>query len=181
MASLEETIARAQAAQYPSQSKPSMTPYQKATKLSEKDKWVAYLDQHLSQAGFTVVPSVPQVKTFGWNIVERELQFHPERKWRFDRAISYKKIGIEVDGGSFAGLVKCHRCLVTVMKPLKSGGWYPVRAGGRHNTGAGLEADHEKFNAAVALGWRVLRFVPTQIKNGYALNLITSLAKNPSF
>ena len=56
------------------------------------------------------------------------------RRWRFDYAFPESLVAVEFDGGLF------------------------VR--GRHNRGRGMIADHEKFNAAAALGWRVLRTTP---------------------
>lgn len=64
---------------------------------------------------------------------QREFQFHPSRKWRFDFADPARKIAVEIDGGVF------------------------VR--GRHSRGAGYRSDCEKLNAAAALGWRVFKYV----------------------
>lgn len=55
----------------------------------------------------------------------------PARRWRFDRAYLPAKVAVELEGGVFCG--------------------------GRHTRGAGYEKDCEKYNAAVALGWRVWR------------------------
>jgi very-short-patch-repair endonuclease len=64
----------------------------------------------------------------------REHVFHPTRKWRFDFAFPSVKLAIEVDGR------------------------------GRHQTVTGARADHEKQNAAIALGWKVMRFAATDKK-----------------
>lgn len=77
---------------------------------------------------------------------ERELRFHPVRRWRFDFAIPGSGVAIEVDGGGFVG--------------------------GRHGRGLGIEKDAEKFSEAAALGWRVIRVTPRQIRSGYALDVI---------
>jgi very-short-patch-repair endonuclease len=61
-----------------------------------------------------------------------EYRFHPVRQWRLDFAWPDKKLGIELEGGTWSG--------------------------GRHTTGAGYAGDCEKYNAAVELGWRVLRY-----------------------
>lgn len=71
---------------------------------------------------------------------EREFRFHPKRLWRFDFAYPNEKIAIEIEGGVF------------------------VR--GRHTTGIGFTADTEKYNEAIKLGWRVLRYT---IKNIYSI------------
>ncbi len=66
-----------------------------------------------------------------------EFKFHPKRKWRFDYAWPDKKIALELDGGTW------------------------LRGGGRHNR----DSDREKMNAAVLLGWKVLRFSGEQLKS----------------
>ena len=79
---------------------------------------------------------------------EREYRFHPTRRWRFDFAFPDAKLGVEVDGGQ----------------------WIP--GGGRHNRAGGFQKDLEKMNAAVELGWRVLRFTPDMVVVGTAANTI---------
>lgn len=65
------------------------------------------------------------------------------RKWRFDFAWVEKRIGVEVDGGTWSG--------------------------GRHTRGAGFEADCEKLNAASELGWEVYRYTSGMIERGDAV------------
>ena len=66
-----------------------------------------------------------------------ELQFAPDRKWRFDFAWPHKKVALEVQGGLFVN--------------------------GRHSRGAALMKEHEKLNRAAAMGWRVLYCVPQDL------------------
>lgn len=61
----------------------------------------------------------------------REFMFHSERAWRFDFAYPPLLLAIEVDGR------------------------------GRHQTPKGYMEDAQKLNAAIELGWRVLRY-PTR-------------------
>lgn len=68
------------------------------------------------------------------------------RKWRFDFAYPELKVAIEVEGGTWAA--------------------------GRHNTGAGMEKDMEKYNFAMLLGWVVLRFNDHMIENNYAADTV---------
>lgn len=82
----------------------------------------------------------------GYELV-REFRFHDTRRWRFDYAIPHLRLAIEIDGGV----------------------WHY----GRHNRPAGYLADMEKFNAAAALGWVVLKFTPQQKFNTATLNAIT--------
>lgn len=76
----------------------------------------------------------------GW---ERELTFHPPRRFRFDFAFRAAMLAIECDGGIFTR--------------------------GRHVRGAGVLADCEKYALAVIDGWRVMRVTPTHVKSGEAL------------
>jgi len=62
--------------------------------------------------------------------------FHPVRKWRFDFQWPAYRVAVEVDGGIFS---KGKKRL-------------------NHASGPGIQADHEKRNAALELGWRVLVF-----------------------
>ena len=62
----------------------------------------------------------------------REYIFAPPRRWRFDFAIPDEKIALECEGLSF-------------------------HSKGRHQIPLGFAADCEKYNAAVAMGWRVFR------------------------
>ena len=68
--------------------------------------------------------------------VEAEYRFHPVRRWRFDYAIPEHKIAIEIEGGAF------------------------VR--GRHTRGVGYLNDMEKYNEATIMGWRILRYKPSE-------------------
>lgn len=61
-----------------------------------------------------------------------EYQFHKPRKWRFDFAIPADKVAIEYEG----------------IHSAKS----------RHTTKSGFTGDTEKYNAAAADGWKVLRY-----------------------
>lgn len=65
----------------------------------------------------------------------REFRFHPEREWRFDFAWPDAKLALELEG-------------VGVSKGM-----------GRHQRLPGMREDCEKYNEAVRLGWRMLRFM----------------------
>lgn len=75
-----------------------------------------------------------------------EYKFAPDRRWRFDYAWPDRKLAVECEGGTWNG--------------------------GRHTTGKGFAQDCMKYNRAVVLGWRVLRFTGEQIKSGEALQTI---------
>ena len=59
------------------------------------------------------------------------------RRWRFDFAWPAALVAVEVDGGQ----------------------WAP--RGGRHNT----DRDRDKLNHAAAMGWRVMRFSGTMLRD----------------
>jgi very-short-patch-repair endonuclease len=77
-----------------------------------------------------------------------EHKFHPERRWKFDFVITGPKIAIEIEGGIW------------------------VKGGGGHNRGKAFLDDMEKYNHAVLLGWKVLRFSPQQVLDGTAIAFI---------
>lgn len=83
-------------------------------------------------------------KTAGGPSFVPEHVFHPVRKWRFDFAWPEVKLAVEVEGG--------------------------IWNSGRHNRPSGFIEDCVKYNAAVALGWRVLRFPVT--RKGWELEAV---------
>ena len=86
------------------------------------------------------------IKAVGLPYPETEFHFHPTRKWRADFAWPQQRILVEVEGGSW------------------------VR--GRHSRAYGFEADCNKYNAAVELGWKLYRFTGSMIKSGEAIKLL---------
>ena len=84
-----------------------------------------------------------QLKAHGLPLPEREYRFHDTRLWRFDFAWPDRQVAVEIDGATWSQ--------------------------GRHNRGAGFEADAEKLNAAAALGWRVFRYTAMRIRSGCAV------------
>lgn len=68
---------------------------------------------------------------------EMEYRFHEKRKWRIDFAWVSRRVGVEVDGNS-----------------------WQTRGGGRHMT----DADLEKRNCALSMGWRVFHFSPGMLE-----------------
>jgi hypothetical protein len=78
------------------------------------------------------------------------------RKWRFDYAWPDHKIALEIEGAVFGRLI------------ITADG-KKIRAGGRHSTGAGLQADAFKYNRAAILGWLVVRATTTMVRDGHAI------------
>lgn len=79
----------------------------------------------------------------------REYRFHPTRRWRMDFAWPDLKLAAEVQGG--------------------------IWTRGRHSRGKGMEADMEKHNEAMLLGWDVLLFSGGMIDSGQAVETIRML------
>jgi very-short-patch-repair endonuclease len=87
-----------------------------------------------------------QIRAAGLPEPTRELRFAPPRRWRLDFAWPEHMLALEVDGGTWTG--------------------------GRHTRPAGFEADAEKLNTAIVLGWRVLRATGAMVKDGRALQWV---------
>ena len=87
-----------------------------------------------------------QCELAGIAICDREYQFHPTRRWRFDYAWPHYLVAVEIEGGTWSG--------------------------GRHVTGAGYRSDCEKYNEAAIMGWLVLRFTTDMIQDALALRTL---------
>lgn len=83
-------------------------------------------------------------------LITTEHQFCLGRKWRFDVAVA-----------NFVQWTPLHHAFEV------EGGLF-MAGTGRHNRGAGMRNDMEKYNTAAALGWKVFRFTPEQILKGEA-------------
>ena len=83
------------------------------------------------------------------NDYQREYRFAPPRRWRFDFAWPDKKLAVEIEGG--------------------------VWSKGRHTRGKGFINDCDKYNAAVLLGWRVLRFTDKHLNDGNYIDPCTAV------
>lgn len=71
---------------------------------------------------------------YDWPFVP-EYRFDSSRRWRFDWACVDSKIAIEIEGITHYGA-----------------------SIGRHQSASGIEGDMEKYNRAIELGWKVLRY-----------------------
>lgn len=87
-----------------------------------------------------------QIRAVGMMAPQREVRFHPVRKWRFDLAWPELKVAVEVHGAVFSG--------------------------GRHTRGDGFTKDREKINAASLLGWRVFEVTTKWVQSGQALEVV---------
>lgn len=71
--------------------------------------------------------------------LEKELQFDPERKWRFDYAFPAIKTAVEFEGGIF----------------IPNSG---------HKTAKHFTKDTSKYTRAAIIGWKVLRYTALNYK-----------------
>lgn len=84
----------------------------------------------------------------GYNPV-REYRFIEKKQNRFDIALPEQKIAIEWEGGIFSH--------------------------GRHTRGVGYAKDCDKYNSAVLLGWRLLRFTSLSVREGWLDNILSMI------
>lgn len=89
--------------------------------------------------------------SYGLPQVVAEHRFAAPRRWRFDFAWPNEKVALEVDGGLW------------------------IR--GRHARASGIVKEHEKFNEAACLGWRVLRVQPKELLSQRTIELIRRALK----
>jgi very-short-patch-repair endonuclease len=82
---------------------------------------------------------------------EREYVFAKPRRWRADFAWVLDRLLVEIEGGTWIN--------------------------GRHQRGKGFEEDMRKYNTAALLGFHVLRFSGTMVKNGEALTTVEQALK----
>lgn len=82
----------------------------------------------------------------GMPLPRREFRFHETRQWRFDFAWPDRMLALEVEGGIYSK--------------------------GRHARGQGYQEDLDKYNAAVVLGWGVLRYSTEDVVCGKAIAAI---------
>jgi len=81
---------------------------------------------------------------------EREVKFHPKRRWRLDFTLP-NKVAIAVQGG--------------------------IWKKGRHVRPLGYQNDCEKYSAAAILGWRIIFATPKTIESGEAVQWAEEASK----
>lgn len=86
---------------------------------------------------------------------EREYRFAQEigRQWRFDFAWPLHKLALEIEG----------------LVVMRIGGEMVCK--GRHASITGFKEDCEKYAWAIVLGWRVLRFEQSQVRDKTAIDM----------
>lgn len=85
----------------------------------------------------------------GGPALEREVKFHPTRKWRLDFAHVPTMTAFELQGGNWTN--------------------------GAHNRGGGMERDCEKSLAAWHLGWSVIPLTPNLVNAETVENLVRAV------
>ena len=76
-------------------------------------------------------------QALGGPLLDAEVRFHPQRRWRFDYCHIDTKTAIELEGGIYSN--------------------------GRHTRASGYQKDCEKYNAAQVLGYTVFRLATGMI------------------
>jgi len=99
--------------------------------------------RHRSHRAWSTDLTLKTLGSLGFPEPVLEFKFHPKRQWKFDIAWPNYKVALEVEGGIF--------------KMRDEGG--NLRQGA-HGSVTGILRDIEKYNAAAALGWVVLRALP---------------------
>jgi very-short-patch-repair endonuclease len=88
--------------------------------------------------------------------LEREVRFHPTRKWRADFGHLESRTLIEIEGGIF------------------------IPGGGRHSRGLGYAKDAEKYLEAVLAGWTVIRLTEKQLELEFIERIAALLRQSSS-
>ena len=92
-----------------------------------------------------------QIRNSGLPEPEREVQFHPTRRWRLDFfwrcPIHYHDLALEVEGGTYARF-------------------------SRHTSKKGFEGDCEKYNEVALANIVLLRVTSKHVRNGDALEWV---------
>ena len=102
------------------------------------------------------------LQAHGFPRPETEYRFHGERRWRFDFAWPTARVALEKEGGIYQGAgQRCSCC----RQPI----------GGAHRSTRGILRDIEKYNAATALAWHVVRQPPDRVLR------LSSLKLHPDF
>ena len=92
-----------------------------------------------------------KLKAEGIRNYQEEYQFHETRRWRFDFAWPEQMVALEIEGGVWRG------------------------AKGGHTSGVGFTKDCEKYNTATVMGWKVLRVVGAQIRDGSMVDWVKGI------
>lgn len=114
---------------------------------SQAEKWKALAKVQIADAG------LPRA------VEEYQFAVALGRRWRFDFAWPDQRIALEIEGAVFG------RTVTTITGEK-------VRVGGRHSTGAGLQADCEKYSWAAILGWMLVRATTTMVRDDKAMALL---------
>ncbi len=94
-----------------------------------------------------------QIRHAGLPVPVAEYKFHPSKGWRLDRAWPEDRLGVEIEGGLW------------------------MKGKGAHSHPSNILRDIEKYNAAVLLGWRILRFGETHLNSPYAMESVAQALK----
>lgn len=114
---------------------------------NEKERWQWAMESQIREAG---LPDPEKEHLFAETI---------GRRWRLDYCWPDLRIALEIEGAVFGRVIRG-----------QDGNVY--RLGGRHSTGAGLQADCEKYSMVAILGWMLVRATTTMVRDGKAIALL---------
>lgn len=136
---------------------PHANAFKRAVRNAEKQKLTSIFERQILEAGFKIKDwkffdpiAVPSQTFF------REFLFWPGRKFPFDYALPGYKLAVEIEGGVWR------------------------KGGGAHSHPTNIMRDIEKYNGAVIMGWRILRFTDYHLKTPYAVECVTEAIKGVS-
>lgn len=122
-----------------------------------------------------VADLVWQIKAAKLPMPEREVKFHPTRRWRFDLAWTFlAKETMPIDD-SLPERSTFEAVVVQRIKKIALEVEGAVWSQGRHTRGSGFVKDMEKYNEAALLGWIVYRVSTNQVTSGEALKLVEKI------
>lgn len=104
---------------------------------------------HGKRSTWSEALTLKALEALGLPAPEVEYRFHETKAWRFDFAWPAERVALEVEGGIYSG--------------------------GAHGSISGILRDIEKYNAAAARGWRVIRALPAWMPG---TSLDARIAKN---
>jgi len=110
-------------------------------------------------------PIVQTIVAYGWPKPVKEFQFAHGRRWKFDYCWPGRLLALEIEGGIYGRTGK--KCMVCGRAAV-----------GAHTSIERLLTDMEKYNAAAAGGYRVVRATPGMVNTpAKIIKLLTPFLK----
>jgi hypothetical protein len=129
----------------------------------------------------SAIDLLDQIRAAGLPDPEPEVQFAKAilgRNWAFDWSWRAYKLALEIEGSLFGRVINVgegafeYRTIRGERAHLPVAPHTIVRLGGRHNSGAGQNADALKYNYAAILGWHVIRCSTAMVRDNQVVPLL---------